>query len=61
MKQLRKRTGLPAWKEWLLLLCVFALGVAVGRLLITEWQLVIGALFVGLLLLMLVVGGAKKR
>jgi protein-S-isoprenylcysteine O-methyltransferase Ste14 len=60
MKQLRKPTRLPAWKQWLIVVLVFALGVLIGRLLINQWQLVAGVLIVGLALAALVLSERKK-
>jgi protein-S-isoprenylcysteine O-methyltransferase Ste14 len=59
MKQLRKPARIPAWKQWLIVVLVFALGVLIGRLLINQWQLVAGILAVSLALLALVIPNRK--
>lgn len=60
MKQLRKPARIPAWKQWLIAMLIFVLGVLIGRLLIDRWQLVTGVLAVSLALLALVLSERKK-
>jgi lipoprotein signal peptidase len=60
---LKSPTTWPAWKHYLIMLLIFAMGIIVGRLVLENWLLLLisGVIMIGLLLLLYTERKSVKR